>query len=192
MKFTAAPLQGAFIIEPEPSEDFRGAFARLWCQKTFAKQGLNSNLSQISVSSTKQAGTIRGMHFQWPPSRECKLVRCQRGRVFDVIVDLRPQSATFTRHFAIELNAQQHTALYIPEGFAHGFQSLVDNSEIHYMMSDDYQPDLYGGVRYDDPAFAIDWPLSVSCIHPRDKAYSDFIATKFTEQLLTRQQKEST
>jgi dTDP-4-dehydrorhamnose 3,5-epimerase len=122
------------------------------------------------------------LHFQWPPSKEAKLVRCQRGSVFDVIVDLRPESASFMQHICVELSSETQCALYIPAGFAHGFQTLEDNCDIHYMMTDTYQPDLYGGVRYDDPAFDITWPLPVTIIDDRDRNYSDFDSAAYTRR----------
>ena len=188
MKFVLTPLEDAFIVKPEPNIDFRGSFARLWCQQTFQAQGLDAQLTQISLSTNQLKGTIRGLHFQWPPSQEAKLVRCQRGKVFDVIVDMRPDSKTFTQHFAIELNSNSQLALYIPQGFAHGFQTLQDDCELHYMMTDDYQPDLYGGVRFDDPAFSINWPLPVTAIHQRDRTYPDFDAVQYTKQVNSRKE----
>jgi len=174
LKFIATDLEGAFVIEPEPLADSRGYFARLWCQDEFRQHGITMNPVQASVSHNALAGTLRGMHFQWPPSQEAKLIRCGRGSVYDVILDLRPDSATFTRHIAIELNSEKHNALYVPPGFAHGFQTLQDNSDIIYMMSDHYRPELAAGVRYNDSQFDIAWPLPISCMLERDRDYPDF------------------
>ena len=174
MNFTPTGLPGAYLIRIDPHEDARGFFARLWCRKEFQRQGIEMTVAQTSLSHNALAGTLRGLHFQWPPSREAKLVRCQRGAVYDVIVDLRPDSATFTRHAAFELESRLHDALYVPAGFAHGFQTLADDSDLVYMMSDYYRPELADGVRFDDPAFGIRWPLPVRCIDERDRDYPDF------------------
>lgn len=182
MKFSATGLEGAFVVQPEPARDNRGYFARLWCQERFAEQGIDMQLAQMSVSHNDEAGTLRGMHFQWPPSNEGKLVRCEHGRIFDVIIDLRPDSPTFTRHFGVELDARSLDALYVPPGFAHGFQTLEPGSDVLYLMSDVYDSTLADGVRYSDPAFAISWPLSVSVILPRDRDYPDFDAVAFSRR----------
>lgn len=174
MKFIPTGLAGAFVINIEPIADDRGYFARLWCGEEFAAQGISMNVVQTSVSHNPTQGTLRGMHFQWPPSQEAKLVRCQRGRVHDVILDLRPGSSTFAAHFAVELDSERQNALFIPSGFAHGFQTLQADCDITYMMSDVFCPELAGGVRYDDPAFAIDWPLALGPIAERDRNYADF------------------
>ena len=174
MKFLPTDLDGSYVIEIDPVEDDRGFFARLWCREEFQQQGIAMDVVQASVSHNTVAGTLRGLHFQWPPSHEAKLVRCERGRIYDVIVDLRPESPTFTRHVAVELDSQSSNALYVPAGFAHGFQTLEADSDVVYMMSDQYQPELADGVRFDDPAFGVDWPLAVSCIAARDSDYPDF------------------
>jgi dTDP-4-dehydrorhamnose 3,5-epimerase len=174
MKFIPSDLEGACLIQLDPLRDSRGFFARLWCQQEFARQGIAMNIAQASVSHNSAAGTLRGLHFQWPPSSEAKLVRCQRGRIHDVIVDLRPQSPTFTRHAAFELDSSSHDTLYVPPGFAHGFQTLEADSDIVYMMSDHYQPELADGVRFDDPEFGICWPLPVNCISAMDRDCPDF------------------
>ena len=171
------PIPGAMIISPELREDERGFFARTWCRDEFAAWGIDVEMVQASVSHNRRAGTLRGMHFAWPPAREAKLVRCERGSVFDVIVDLRPDSATFMRHYAIRLREADLTALFIPPGVAHGFQTLQDDSTILYMMSERYRPDLAAGVRFDDPQFAIEWPAAVSLITERDRTYADFDRT---------------
>ncbi|MCS6944270.1 MAG: dTDP-4-dehydrorhamnose 3,5-epimerase [Sutterellaceae bacterium] len=174
MIFTPTRLAGAFVIELERKTDQRGFFARTWCRHEFARHGIDIEVVQASVSHTPQAGTLRGMHFAWPPSREGKLVRCERGGIFDVIIDLRPESATFAQHISVELNDRNQLALYIPPGFAHGFQTLVDDTNVVYMMTDVYRPELADGVRYDDTAFGIRWPLPVARIAERDATYPDF------------------
>ncbi len=184
MKFTPTDLQGAYIIEIDPEKDDRGFFARLWCQNEFQQHGITMDLVQASVSHNAVAGTLRGLHFQWPPSQEAKLVRCQRGRVYDVIVDLRPDSSTFTQHVAVELDSRAHNAVYVPPGFAHGFQTLEANSDIVYMMSDYFRPELADGVRFDDPQFEIEWPLPIDCIVDRDRDYPDFDSDSYTKRYL--------
>lgn len=174
MKFQATELEGAFLIRTEPASDERGFFARLWCKEEFQRHGIDMDIVQSSVSHTVTAGTLRGLHFQWPPSCEAKLVRCERGRILDVIVDLRPASPTFAQHLALELDGNSRDTLYVPPGFAHGFQTLEAECDVVYMMSDYFQPELSGGVRFSDPAFGIDWPLPVSNILPRDRDYPDF------------------
>lgn len=174
MIFQPTELHGALMLQIDPMEDDRGFFARLWCRQEFIRHGIDVDIVQVSLSHNAVAGTLRGLHFQWPPSRESKLVRCQRGSVFDVIVDLRPDSPTFTRHATFELNSQLNNALYVPPGFAHGFQTLQDNSDLVYMMSDYHRPDLTHGYRFDDSAFGIRWPLPVACIADRDREYPDF------------------
>jgi dTDP-4-dehydrorhamnose 3,5-epimerase len=182
VKFTETELQGAYLIDIDPAEDFRGYFARLWCRNEFASHGINIDLVQVSVSHNIHPGTLRGLHFQWPPAQEAKLVRCQNGRVFDVIVDLRPDSPTFTQHTTVELASQTHNAVFVPPGFAHGFQALEAHSNIIYMMSDFFQPELADGVRYNDPCFKITWPLPISCILDRDSNYPDFDATSYANR----------
>ncbi len=142
------------------------------------------DLVQVSVSHNALAGTLRGLHFQWPPSVEAKLVRCERGRIYDVIVDLRPDSSTFSKHFAVELDSQSHRSLYVPPGFAHGFQTLLDNSDIVYMMSDYHRPELADGVRYNDPQFGIDWPIQITNSVERDRNYPDFNPQDFSRRFM--------
>lgn len=168
------PIAGARVVELDPQADERGFFARTWCREEFRQAGIDVEIVQASVSHNRRAGTLRGMHFAWPPSREGKLVRCERGRVFDVIVDLRPDSPSFLAHFAVDLDDDRRTALYVPPGVAHGFQTLVDACDVYYMMSDFYRPELAGGVRYDDPRFGIVWPRAVSAIVERDRTYPLF------------------
>jgi dTDP-4-dehydrorhamnose 3,5-epimerase len=175
LNFTATPIPGAWFVELDRKADERGYFARSWCRDEFAARGLPDVMVQASISHNTARGTLRGMHFQRAPSREAKLVRCQAGRVVDVIVDLRPESPAFCRHHAVELSAASGAALFIPPGVAHGFQTLEPDCDVYYMMSDVYQPELAGGVRHDDPAFGIRWPLPVAVIAPRDAAFPDFV-----------------
>ena len=155
-------------------EDERGHFARLWCRESFALAGLHFEIEQTSASYNHRAGTLRGLHFAWPPAQEGKLVRCARGRLHDVLLDLRPDSATFGQSLAVVLDAEEHNAVYLPPGVAHGFQTLLDHTEVHYMMSEAYRPNLSDGVRFDEPQFDIQWPLPVTCISERDRTYPDF------------------
>jgi dTDP-4-dehydrorhamnose 3,5-epimerase len=173
--FTETPLAGAFTIEPEPRADERGFFARVWCQEEFATHGLETRCVQCSISYNRRAGTLRGMHYQADPYPEVKVIRCVRGAIFDVIIDLRRDASTFARHFAIVLSSANRTALYVPGGFAHGFQTLVDDTEVMYQMSEFYRPTCARGVRWNDPAFGIQWPpADVRVMAERDAAYPDF------------------
>lgn len=174
MIFTPTPIVGAFAISAERMEDERGFFARVWCESEFAAHGVKGPIAQASLSHNRRAGTVRGMHFSRLPAQEGKLVRCQNGRILDVIVDLRADQPSYLKQFAIELDDRQHNALYIPPGVAHGFQTLSDDTDVLYMMTEAYRPELAAGVRYDDPALAIRWPLPVSVISPRDRDYPDF------------------
>jgi dTDP-4-dehydrorhamnose 3,5-epimerase len=174
MIFTATKLAGAYIIEPETIADNRGFFARSWCEKEFAVQGLNSQLVQCNISFNHCRGTVRGMHYQASPYGECKLVRCTAGSIYDVIIDLRPDSATYTQWCGVELTAANRQALYIPEGLAHGFQTLTDETEVLYQMSEFYHPESARGVRWDDPQFQINWPIVDITISDRDRQYPDF------------------
>lgn len=174
MIFRETSLSGAYIIEPEFKEDERGFFARTWCQREFREHGLNTSLVQCNISFNKKKGTLRGMHFQKPPYEEAKLVRCTMGAIYDVIIDLRPDSSTFKKWFATELTAENRKMLYIPEGFAHGFITLTDNTEVFYQMSQFYYPEYAIGVRWNDPSFNIIWPIDVAVISDRDRNYPDF------------------
>lgn len=175
MIFTETELPGAFVIELEPIEDPRGFFARVWSEDEFAERGLETRIAQCSVSLNRRRGTVRGMHFQRSPHEEVKVVRCTRGGLHDVIVDLRPDSATFRRWTGVELSADNRRGLYVPRGFAHGFQTLVDDTEIFYMISEPYAPEAGGGVRWDDPAFGIEWPLGHPTeISDKDRSWPDF------------------
>ncbi len=176
MIYTATRLNGVYIVEPEYIEDERGFFARTWCQREFLDHGLNPNLVQCNISFNKVKGTVRGMHYQIVPHEEAKVVRCTMGAIYDVALDLRPRSPTFKTWLAIELTASNHKMLYISEGLAHGFQSLEDNSEVLYQMSETYHPECARGVRWNDPAFDIQWPLMAQVISAKDQQYPDFIA----------------
>lgn len=170
MIFIATNLTGAFIIKPERLEDERGFFARTWCRQEFEQHGLNPRLAQCNISFNKSKGTLRGMHYQVAPYAEAKLVRCTMGAIYDVILDLRPESVTFKQWISVELTAENRKALYIPEGFAHGFQTLEDNTEAFYQMAEFYHPECARGVRWNDRAFGIKWPLSVVVIAEKDNA----------------------
>ncbi len=176
MIFTETTLPGAFIIEPEPLEDERGFFARIWCQREFQRHGLNPGLVQCSISFNRKEGTLRGMHYQAAPHQEARLVRCTKGAICDVIIDLRPESPTFKHHVAERLTTENRKMVYVPEDFAHGFQTLEDNTEVFYQMSTSYYAEYAKGVRWDDPAFSIPWPTEVRIISPKDQQYSDFIS----------------
>ena len=171
MKFIETRLKGAFIIEPERLEDERGFFARTFCQKEFEAHGLNSKIVQCNISYNKRKGTLRGMHYQAAPMAEAKLVSCTRGAIYDVIIDLRPESPTYCQWIADELNTENRKMIYIPEGFAHGFQTLEDDTEVFYHMSEFYSPEHARGVRWDDSAFGIEWPLDMKMISEKDKNY---------------------
>lgn len=176
MKFTELELAGAWIIEPELVSDARGFFARTWCAREFEEHGLNPRLVQCNVSFNELVGTLRGMHYQAPPHEEAKLVRCTHGRIYDVIVDLRRESPTFAKWVAIELSARNRRMLYVPEGFAHGFQTLESASEVTYQMSEFYVAESARGVRWDDPALAIEWPFAEPrSISEKDNSYCDFL-----------------
>lgn len=174
MLFKETNLKGAFIIEPERFEDERGFFARIWCKREFGEHGLNSNLMQCNISFNNKKGTLRGMHYQAAPYAETKLVKCTRGSIYDVIIDLRPDSETYKHWFAVELNRDNYKMLYIPENFAHGFLTLEDNTEVFYQISAFYHPECARGVRWNDPAFSIHWPAVVSIISDRDRDCPDF------------------
>lgn len=172
--FNETKLKGAFLIELEKFEDLRGFFARSWDKKEFEKKGLNSNVVQCSISYSKKKGALRGLHYQIAPYEETKLVRCTKGKIFDVIVDLRQDSNTFKKWMGFELSAESYKMVYIPEGFAHGFQTLDNDSEIFYQISQYYMPEYYRGVKWDDPAFNINWPLEISVISEKDSSYQPF------------------
>ncbi len=173
MIFTATPLSGLCIVELEPISDERGFFARSWCGEEFIKHKLNPRLAQCNISFNHKAGTLRGLHYQSHPHQEAKLVRATMGSIFDVAVDIRPGSDTYLQWFGVELSAQNRKALYIPEGFAHGFQTLTDDAEVFYQMSESFYPELARGFRWDDPKIGIEWPDSPKrIISDRDLGYS--------------------
>jgi dTDP-4-dehydrorhamnose 3,5-epimerase len=174
MIFHPTKLPGAFEIHVEPISDERGFFARSWCQREFASNGLNPRLAQCNISVTAQKGTLRGLHFQAAPFAEAKLVRCTRGAIYDIVLDLRSQLPTFKQWIAVVLTAGKRNMIYVPEGCAHGFLTLEDDVEVSYQMSEIYQPESARGVRWDDPAFQIVWPEKVEVISDRDRTYPDF------------------
>lgn len=174
MIFAETDLKGAFIVDPELLEDHRGFFARTWCQREFEARGLNCRLVQCSSSFNKRKGTLRGMHYQAAPHEEARLVRCTMGAIYDVIIDLRPESPTFKEWMAVELTAENRRMVYVPEGFAHGFQTMEENTEVFYQMSQFYAPESARGVRWDDPAFGIRWPAGERIISKRDRSYPDY------------------
>jgi dTDP-4-dehydrorhamnose 3,5-epimerase len=169
MIFRETRLPGAFVIELEARKDDRGFFARTFCAEEFATHGLEAQFVQCNLSLSQQKGTLRGLHFQWMPWGEAKLVRCVRGAIWDVIVDLRPESPTFGHHEELELSAENRRALYVPKAFAHGFQTLTDDVEVFYQMSTGYVPEAAGGIRADDPALGIKWPLPVAQMSGKDR-----------------------
>lgn len=171
MIFTETVLKGAFIIDTEMREDERGGFARTFCQHEFEAHGLNPQVAQCNLSFNHKAGTLRGMHYQVAPAAETKLVRCTRGAVLDVIVDMRPGSLTYLQHVAVELSANNHRALYVPELFAHGYQTLTDGAEVSYQVGEFYTPGYERGLRHDDPMLGLSWPLPVSVISEKDAAW---------------------
>lgn len=173
MIFLETPLKGAYVIELEKHEDERGFFARSWCAREFAAKGLDTRLIQCNVSFNKKKGTLRGLHYQLPPHAETKLVRCTRGSLYDVIVDLRADSPTFLKWFGVELTAGNYRMLYIPQRFAHGFQTLEDETEMFYQMSESYAPEAARGFRWNDPRLGIAWPDADRIISKRDKEYAD-------------------
>ena len=174
MKFTETELPGAWFVDVEPHSDERGFFARTWCRREFEEHGIDSDFVQASVSYNRVAGTLRGMHFQRAPFDETKLVRCVSGAIYDVIVDLRRDGETFGRSLGVELSAANRRALLVPKGFAHGFVTLEDNSEILYQISAFYTPGHAGGLRYDDPALSIEWPVPIRVINDKDRSWPDF------------------
>jgi dTDP-4-dehydrorhamnose 3,5-epimerase len=174
MIFTATDVEGVWVIEPEKHHDERGFFARTWDANEFAGRGLSAALAQCSLSYNARKGTLRGLHYQEAPHAEVKLVRCTAGAIFDIAVDLRPQSRSFTRWFGAELTAENRLALYVPEGCAHGFLTLAHDSEVVYQISTPYAPSVGRGVRFDDPAFGIEWPGEVVVVNERDRSYPDF------------------
>ena len=174
MIFTELPLAGAYVIDLERREDDRGFFARMFCQNEFTDHGLKPVIAQANIAYSKQKGTLRGMHFQYPPAAESKYVRCTRGAIVDIIVDLRPESATFLDHAAVELTEDNRRGIYVPERFAHGYQVISDGAETTYMVGEFYSPGDEGGLLHDDPRLGLAWPLPVSEISPKDAAWRPF------------------
>jgi dTDP-4-dehydrorhamnose 3,5-epimerase len=175
MRFEPTAIDGAVVVDIEPHQDERGFFARTWCAEEFERAGLPAGLSQCSVSWNRHRHTLRGMHWQAAPHGEGKLVRCTRGAIFDVVVDLRPQSATYLDHVAVRLDQDNRRALFVPPGLAHGFLTLVDETEVAYQMDTVHVPDAARGARWDDPAFAISWPAPPEVLSDRDRAYPDLV-----------------
>jgi dTDP-4-dehydrorhamnose 3,5-epimerase len=171
MLFHETPLAGAFIIDIEERTDHRGFFARSFCMAEFEAHGLKPTVAQSNLSYNHERGTLRGMHFQVPPATEAKLVRCTRGAIYDVIVDLRPNSPTYLKHFGVELTDANRRALYVPEMFAHGYLALTDGAEVTYQVSEVYTPGCERGLRHDDPALGIAWPIAVTVISDKDRAW---------------------
>lgn len=174
MKFTETYLKGSYILEIDKLVDDRGFFGRLWCSEQAKKYNLNTNIVQSNVSFSKHKGTLRGLHFQKEPYQETKLVRCTKGAVYDVIVDLRPESPTFKKWFGVELTENNYKMIYVPENFAHGFITLEPNSEVYYLVTEFYNKDAEGGIKWNDKEINIKWPISVSEISDRDKSHPDF------------------
>jgi len=174
MIFRGLEIAGAYLLEPERKEDHRGFFARTYCRRELEEHRLDPTIVQCNISVNHQRGTVRGMHWQAAPHEEIKLVRCTRGAIHDVILDLRPDSPTYTKHLGVVLDCDNRLSLYIPAGIAHGFQTLQDDTEVFYQMSEFYVPEAARGVRWNDPAFSIAWPLEVSVIADKDLEFPDF------------------
>ena len=185
MKFTETKVSGVFLIEPELHADDRGSFARSFCVDDFNEAGIDIHVVQANISFNKHSGAVRGMHYQASPHAEAKVVRCTSGALYDVVVDLRPDSPSYSQWIGIELNGVNRNAMFVPKGCAHGFQTLADGTEVSYLMSERYVPASASGVRYDDPAFGIEWPLTVSSVSDQDRGWPDFqpqVGTGMTEQ----------
>jgi len=174
MIFTETKLKGAFIVDLKPFKDERGFFARAWCQREFEEHGLSGDIKQVNLSYNIKKGTLRGMHYQIQPYGEAKMVRAVRGALYDVIIDLRPDSPTYLQWIGVELSADNHRLLYVPENFGHGFQTLTDDADALYQVSEFYTPGAERGIRYDDPTFKIEWPLPISVISDKDRSWADY------------------
>ena len=174
MIFTETKLKGAFVIDPERLEDERGFFARSWCQKEFKDHGIDTGFVQCNISFNRKKGTLRGLHYQAPPYEEAKLVRCTMGAIFDVIIDIRPESTTYKQWLSVDLTAENRRIVYIPAGFCHGFLTRMEDTEVFYQMSAFYAPGYGRGIRWNDPVFGIQWPEEVNVISDQDKSYQDF------------------
>jgi dTDP-4-dehydrorhamnose 3,5-epimerase len=175
MIFKETRLKGAFVIELETIEDERGFFARSWCRREFENQGLNPNFVQCNISFNRNKATLRGMHYQAPPNEEAKLVRCTMGAIYDVIIDLRPDSPTLKQWISVEMTSANRKMIYVPVGFANGFITLEDNTEVFYQMSEFYAPDYARGIRWNDPVFNIQWPIEPATLSERDQNFPDFM-----------------
>jgi len=186
MHFEPLQIAGAMRVRIDRKEDERGFFARTFCVEEFAAHGLPTTAVQASISYNAKRGTVRGMHFQWPPSKEGKLVRCLRGCLWDVLLDLRPDSPSYLRHEGVALDDDNRDAVFIPYGVGHGFQTLADSTEVLYQMSDRYVAELQSGLRWNDPAFAIAWPMPASVVSARDAEYPDFVRRTFEAELARR------
>ena len=174
MKFNETNIKGCFVIDPDRFDDERGFFSKIWEHKELASQGLSTEFAQFNLAYNHKAGTLRGMHFQSAPNEEVKLVRCTRGAVYDVIIDLRPNSPTYLRWAGVELTEDNYRTYYVPMGCAHGYVTLVDRAEVTYNVSTAYAPQSAAGVRWNDPAFGIKWPIAPTIINPRDNTYPDY------------------
>ncbi|MBI3945550.1 MAG: dTDP-4-dehydrorhamnose 3,5-epimerase [Armatimonadetes bacterium] len=174
MKFEELPLKGAYVIDIEPRADDRGMFARAFCARELAEHGLKSEVAQCNLSHNLRKGTLRGMHYQVPPFAEVKMIRCVRGAIYDAIIDLRRDSPTFLKWTGVELTDENRRAIYVPEGFAHGYQSLTDASEAFYIATQFYAPNSERGIRWNDPLFNIQWPIADPVLSPKDAAHEDF------------------
>jgi dTDP-4-dehydrorhamnose 3,5-epimerase len=185
MIFSETKIKGAYIIDLERKEDSRGFFARAFSQKEFEAHGLKPIVAQANIASNVKKGTVRGMHFQYPPAAETKTVRCPRGAILDIIVDLRPESVTYLQHISVELNEDNHRALYVPERFAHGYQTLRDNTDMSYQVGELYTPSAEGGLLYKDPRLKLQWPLPVTAISDRDQKFAllDDIETELRRRM---------
>ena len=183
MTFTDCSIPGAYHVEIDPFEDERGLFARAWCRDEFAAHGLTASFVQANLAQSRRAGTLRGLHYQVAPHAEAKLVRCVRGAVYDVIVDLRPDSPAYRQWHAERLTAERRNALYAPPGCAHGYQTLVDDTELFYLVSAAYAPDAERGLRYDDPGLAIDWPLDVTVVSDKDQSWPELSSARRDEEM---------
>lgn len=179
MIFTETKLKGAFIVDVERKLDERGFFVRAFCQNEFAARGLKSTIAQANVAHNLRKGTIRGMHFQYPPAAETKFVRCTRGAILDIIVDLRPESPTYLEHIAVELSEENMRGLYVPERFAHGYQVLLDGTDTTYQVGAFYAPQLEGGLRYDDPHLCLGWPMPVSVVSEKDQGFRPLVEVEW-------------
>ena len=174
MKFEETGLEGAVVVDLEPFRDDRGFFARVFCAREFQEHGINPTVAQCNISTNEVKGTLRGMHYQIAPATETKFIRCTRGAIWDVIVDLRPDSPTYLQHFAVELSADNRKSLFVPEMFGHGYQTLTDDTEVYYMVSEFYAPGHERGIRHDDPTLGIEWPLEVTRISEKDRSWDPF------------------